>query len=145
MRRPHSHRSLWTCTGVIAMLLASPAQAVETLTGGAALVCRSGNVEMIIGGTQAANACGNATRAPVPSAGRTATSPMATIASARVSDVEQRQRDQDRRAILEGELQRERQTLAEQTRPGSGIDEAAVNRTRSNLAALQRELGRNDL
>lgn len=136
MQTPHDRRSLWACVGVIATLIAASAGASE------ATVCREGKVEMIIGGAQATNACGGAARAPAPSAGRTSTPSMTSV---RISDVEQRQRDQDRRAILENELQRERQTLADQLRPGSGADEAAVNRTRSNLAALQRELGRHDL
>lgn len=121
------------CMALCTLALFSGAASAET-----PLVCREGKVEMIIGGAQPANACGTG-RAAQPSTGR------AAVNSVRVSDVEQRQRDSDRRAILETELQRERQTLAEQLRPGSGVDEAAVNRTRSNLAALQRELGRNDL
>ncbi|MEK8031078.1 hypothetical protein AACH06_09655 [Ideonella sp. DXS29W] len=132
-------RWLGASAGIVIALVAAPVGAVETLTGGAASVCREGKVEMIIGGARAASTCTGSTRAAAPVASRTAVSPM------RISDTEQRQRDQDRRAILESELQRERQTLAEQTRQGSGVDEAAVNRTRSNLAALQRELGRDDL
>lgn len=132
-------RRLGAVAGIIVAFGAARAHAVETLTGGAASVCREGKVEMIIGGARAANNCAGSARAAAPAADRPAMGPM------RVSATEQRQRDQDRRAILESELQRERQTLAEQTRPGSGVDEAAVNRTRSNLAALQRELGRNDL
>lgn len=139
MQPPRCCHSLWTFASVIAALIAVPAGATETLAGGAATVCREGKVEMIIGGTQPVSACNSPSRAPAPSAGRT------SMTSVRVSDAEQRQRDQDRRVILENELQRERQALADQLRPGSGADEAAVNRTRSNLAALQRELGRHDL
>lgn len=92
---------------------------------------------MIIGGEPSAEACAVK---PTSSPG---TAAVGITNHARIGELEQRKRDQDRRAILEQELQQEQQTLTAQLRAGSGADTAALIRTRSNLVALQRELARN--
>lgn len=100
-----------------------------------AQVCRQGQVEWIIGGP--APACGAAPRlAAEPAA------PARPGGEARVSAGTQAERDKDRRRILTEELARERQTLAEMTRPGQPADPARLNRTQSNLVALEQELAR---
>lgn len=100
-----------------------------------AQVCRQGQVEWIIGGP--APACAGAQRlAAEPAA------PARPAGEARVSAGTQAERDKDRRRILAEELARERQTLADMTRPGQPADPARLNRTQANLAALEQELAR---
>lgn len=101
----------------------------------AASVCRISGVEMIIGGAPQA-AC----NVDPPTAGRRTS--VASIGSERVAPEIQHERDRERRRILEDELQRERGAMARLLKEGAAADAAALARTESNLAALQRELAR---
>lgn len=103
-------------------------------------VCQSGAVEMIVGGS-APTACS-------PPAGVSALSsnpPLRGVAVAgreRVDAAAQRERDSDRRRILESEWQREQGSLADLLRQGASADGAQLARTRANLQALRAELDR---
>jgi hypothetical protein len=105
----------------------------------AATVCRAGRVEMIVGGTAAADCTG----APVSTTALTtpaARSPAS--ASLRVEPAVQRVRDEERRRILEEEFQHEQALLGSLLRQGPAADPAALGRARANIAALQGELAR---
>jgi hypothetical protein len=100
-------------------------------------------------------------RAPAAD-GATAAVPAARPAGARVDPAEQRSRDSDRRAILEAELKREQQKLAELQREyNNGQPEriggernyakylervsqmkAGIERKESDIAAIQREIAK---
>lgn len=96
--------------------------------------CRTGRVEMIVGGAAESADCAN---------GRTAATPATTGREARVDAGAQRVRDDDRRAILQQEVARERDELSRlASAPSSEANRLALERTRTNLAALQRELSR---
>jgi hypothetical protein len=127
MRSRH-HCAGWT---IVACVMA-PASATAA---GQVLSCRQQGVEMIVGGAAAVQDC-----IPLASHPTVAISP--TPAPERVTVAQQRDRDQDRRAILETELARERQQLEWLRRQGDAADGASLSRTQSNLAALSRELAR---
>jgi len=100
--------------------------------------CRSARVEMIVGGVQEPAACRPADASPAASPGV-----RETAREAHVDPVAQRLRDDDRRGILLQELAREQDGLARlQSAPASEANRLAIERTRTNLAALQRELAR---
>jgi hypothetical protein len=115
---------------------AAPASASATLWSAdrSFTPCRSSGVEMIVGGAPEPTGCPNE-RQPAPSA--------SVARDARVGAGAQRLRDDDRRAILLQEVARERD---EQSRlaaaPSSDANRQALERVRTNLAALQRELAR---
>lgn len=88
--------------------------------------CRQGRVEVIVGGSQGCTE--PAAAAPAP-------------ASPQARDP-QRQRDQDRRAILETELRQEQAALATLLKDGRPADPAARRRVQDNIDALLRELAR---
>jgi hypothetical protein len=120
----------------VGLLLAVGASVVcVTARAQAASVCRISGVEMIIGGTPQA-ACS----VDPPSAGRRMS--VASISGERIAPEVQHERDRERRRILEDELQRERSAMARLLKQGAAADAAALARTESNLAALQRELAR---
>lgn len=103
-------------------------------------VCQSGAVEMIVGGS-APTACSRPAGVSTPSA----TAPVRGVAVAgreRVDASAQRERDSDRRRILESEWQREQGSLADLLRQGASADGAQLARTRANLQALRAELDR---
>lgn len=96
--------------------------------------CRPAHVEMIVGGAAGSSDCRRATAA--------AAAP-AAYRQARVDANTQRMRDDDRRGILLQELARERDGLARlASAPDSQANRQAIERTRTNLAALGRELAR---
>lgn len=102
----------------------------------AAAVCRSGRVELILGGLAPAADC------PAPAAARPPRPAIAVAASAhseRIAPEVQRERDSERRRILEDELRHEQQALVQQQQRS---DAEALGRTRANIAALQGELSR---
>ncbi len=105
----------------------------------AATVCQAGRVEMIVGGTVPPNDC-----AARPGARPPALAARAGAASAgeRVDPAVQRERDSDRRRILEDELAHEQAVLAGLLRQGPAADTAAVARTQANVAAVRQELAR---
>ncbi|MFZ2987577.1 hypothetical protein [Ideonella sp.] len=105
-------------------------------------------VELIVGGS-ATPPCDAAWALQTPPPRTPASANSSPVASPlQVTAGEQRQRDQDRRAILTQELAQEQQRLAQLLlrRPGaeSDGDHAALQRSRSNLLALQRELDRTE-
>ena len=103
-------------------------------------VCQSGAVEMIVGGS-APTACSRPAGVSTPST----TAPLRGVAVAgreRVDAAAQRDRDSDRRRILESEWQREQGSLADLLRQGASADGAQLARTRANLQALRAELDR---
>jgi hypothetical protein len=104
-----------------------------------AAVCQAGRVEMIVGGVAPAADCSS------PVAGRSQP-PASALAAAsrgeRVAPAVQRERDSDRRRILEDELRHEQDALVQQLRRGETTDADALGRTRANIAALQGELSR---
>jgi hypothetical protein len=105
----------------------------------AASVCQSGRVEMIVGGVAQAADC------PARAAARPfSTGHAASIASTgeRIDPAVQRERDSDRRRILEEELAKEQAVLTGLIRPGTAADPATVARTQANVAALRQELAR---
>jgi hypothetical protein len=89
---------------------------------------------MIVGGLpEPADCTGNRAAVPASGSGR----------EARVDAGAQRVRDDDRRAILQQEVARERDELSRLvSAPSSEANRQALERTRTNLAALQRELSR---
>lgn len=96
--------------------------------------CRTARVEMIVGGVPESSDCkGSAATASASAVDR----------EARVDASAQRLRDDDRRGILLQEVARERDGLARlSSAPDSEANRQAIERTRTNLAALQRELAR---
>lgn len=98
-----------------------------------ATVCRTGAVEMILGGSGAA---------PCPSvAGRPAGhSPSDPASARRIPPAQQVVRDSERRRILESELQQELAELARIHLTSDPADRAALIRVQDNIAALNREL-----
>jgi hypothetical protein len=94
--------------------------------------CRPERVQMIVGGVGEGDDCA----AGHASAAR-------DVRESRVTAATQRLRDDDRRAILLQEMAHEQAALARlgSTAPSDETAQA-VERTRSNLAALQRELSR---
>jgi hypothetical protein len=86
--------------------------------------CRQGRVELIVGGTQG---CVEVAQ-PEPAGA----APLAP----------QRQRDLDRRAILETEIRQEQAALAALQRDGRPADPATRRRVQDNIDALMRELAR---
>lgn len=114
--------------------------AVLALQGGvAATVCRAGRVEMIVGGTVPPTDCAAraAGRLPAMAAGAGA-----AAGGERIDPAVQRERDSDRRRILEDELAHEQAVLAGLLRQGPAADAAAVARSRANVAAVRQELVR---
>lgn len=96
--------------------------------------CRTARVEMIVGGVPESSDCKRS--AAMASAA-------AVDREARVDANAQRVRDDDRRGILLQEVARERDGLARlSSAPDSEANRQAIERTRTNLAALRRELER---
>lgn len=121
------------------VLCAAAALCTAAQAGEPSAVCRHSGVEWIVGGRGAeAPACervgsrpaANATTAP--SAG-----PSASSARWRASDAAV-----ERRQILEQELRQEQAALAAALAAGAAGSAASVERTRANIAALQKELAR---
>lgn len=114
--------------------------AAFALPGGmAATVCQSGRVEMIVGGVAPAADCPARPAArPTPS-GHAAGS--ANVGE-RIDPAVQRERDSDRRRILEEELAKEQAVLTGLMRQGTAADPATVARTQANVAAVRQELAR---
>jgi len=133
----HVLRLLPTTICLAWLLLLLPA--ASRAGAGVPSICHSDKVEFIIGGT-AQMVCSDTARPRATGARAVTSGGIGTRMT--ISAADQQQRDQDRQAILEQELQQEQQQLAAQLRAGSGADSAALNRTRSNVLALQRELGR---
>jgi hypothetical protein len=123
--------------GPVLLMLALP------LAAPAVTVCQAGSVEMIVGGAAAAP-CGFSLPAAnaVAPAGTAVALRSGPSQRERVAPQTQRERDGERRRILESEWQREHHTLAELQRQGAMADGAQLARTRANLAALQGELSR---
>ena len=97
--------------------------------------CHPARVEMIVGGMPESTECADSNRA--------AAAPAFNGREARVDAGTQRVRDVDRRAILQQEVARERDELARLgSATSSEANRQALERTRTNLAALQRELSR---
>lgn len=67
---------------------------------------------------------------------------VAAVSPMKIEPVVQRERDQERRRILEEELQKEQSVLGSLLKQGPNADAAALARTHSNLAALRQELAR---
>lgn len=101
---------------VVLSLLALPAQAEWR--------CLQGRVQLIVGGAQTC-----------------ATTPAPAQASPPLA-ASQHQRDQDRLAILQAELRRERQALTALPPDGQPIDLSTRRRVQDNIDALLRELSR---
>jgi hypothetical protein len=117
---------------------------VAALVGGhvgsahAATMCRAGGVEMIVGGPSAAECA-----APqVAATGITVTARSPASGALRVEPAVQRERDQERRRILEEEFQHEQALLSSLLKQGPAADPAGIVRTQQNLAALRQELAR---
>jgi hypothetical protein len=104
---------------------ATPASAAEPT------VCRTGGVEMILGGS-AASPCQTPARAP-------STRPSPAHGTLQVSTRLQAARDDERRRILASELQQELAGLA-RLQAAAPDDAPARLRVKDNIAALQREL-----
>jgi hypothetical protein len=130
------------CAALALVVFAHAAAAADGQTATATLwsadrsfaPCRTARVEMIVGGVPASPDCGSGAATASASAGDRA---------ARVDANAQRVRDDDRRGILLQEVAREREGLARlSSAPASEANRQAIERTRTNLAALQRELAR---
>lgn len=133
----------------LAALLSATAQADDAAVS--PLQCDSGSVSILVGGAglrQDSSPCrgfGSARApAPGPSASRRGATLLpvraATAPGERVDALTQRQRDSDRRSILEAELASETAQLQRLQQAGGGDTNAALGRSRANVQALQREL-----
>lgn len=105
----------------------------------AATVCQSGRVEMIVGGVAPTADCPARAAARPTSPGHVAGN---GSGGERIDPAVQRERDSDRRRILEEELAREQAVLAGLQRQGAAADAATVARTQANVAAVRQELAR---
>ena len=110
----------------------------------APLICQDGRVELILGGPVQPQDCKPkaARRRAAPATAVDDASAASAAASRRISERDQQRRDVDRRVILQRELQLEQEALAARLQPGRAEDPAAIARSRSNVAALLRELAR---
>jgi len=102
---------------------------------------------MIVGGAAPAACAGGGASSTASAAALTPASGSIAARSSgpaglRIEPGVQRERDQERRRILEDELQREQSVLNNLLKSGSGADAATVSRTQSNLSALRQELAR---
>lgn len=122
-----------TAVGWVAAALALQGSA------GAATVCQSGRVEMIVGGVAPTADCPKRAAGRLGSPGHVAGS---ASSGERIDPAVQRERDSDRRRILEEELAREQAVLAGLQRQGAAADAATVARTQANVAAVRQELAR---
>lgn len=122
-----------TAFGWVAAALALQASA------GAATVCQSGRVEMIVGGVAPTADCPARAPTKLAAAGHGAGG---ANGGERIDPPVQRERDSDRRRILEEELAREQAVLAGLQRQGAAADAATVARTQANVAAVRQELAR---
>lgn len=111
-----------------------PASAVAQSSDGMR-VCRSGSVEMIVGGVGSAPS-------NCPLAPSLAPAPASAPKAAAANRVRLNEGESERRRILEQELQHEQSVLNALLKQGSNADSATLARTHSNLAALRQELAR---
>ncbi|HEX5684678.1 MAG TPA: hypothetical protein VFY73_11665 [Ideonella sp.] len=128
MRHKRQHR--WPAwLAVAALPVFAGTQAPEGVR-----ICRSGSVEMIVGG------------ATSPAASCAAPGPTTPIANASRGASGHRVRldegGAERRSILEEELSREQAVLNSLLKAGPAADSAMLARTQSNIAALRQELAR---
>jgi hypothetical protein len=113
-------------------MLAAPANCVAANVASAA-VCKSGAVEMIVGGKTS----GQCDTAPDGRSQRVLARPETNHLIPRD---QQLARDQDRKRILKSELERELAGLARLQRSSGPQDHPAIVRIQDNIAALNREL-----
>lgn len=121
------------------LLWAAAALCTSAQAGEPPAVCRHSGVEWIVGGRGAeAPACERVGSRPA-AGGTTAPSagPAASSARWRAGDAAV-----ERRQILEQELRQEQAALAAALAAGAAASAASVERTRANIAALQKELAR---
>lgn len=121
---------------------AQGAQVIASVDSATPRICRSGPVEMIIGG--ASNGA-DASCIAAPAGAADGRGPKAIDTNARVTPALQRARDDERLAILQDELAKEqaRMRALEVAKAGNDPERAALlARTRNDIDALHHEIAR---
>jgi hypothetical protein len=118
------------------------AQAAPAGSNAAPAVCRSGSVPILVGGMSAETSTSSCNGFGREARTRASTGASYVSTGRRETTVATGSVDEERRTILENELQREMTLLKESDRDNTDASKQAAARSRANIEALRREIAR---
>lgn len=131
----------WGVAALIGGLAHSSAHGASVDSNAAPAVCRSGSVSILVGGVAPDSASSNCNGFGRQAAARASTGTSHASPAGREM-VATGGADQERRMILENELQNEMALLKQSERDNTEASRQAAARSRANIEALRREIAR---